>query len=99
MSQPINEFGRYDITLGVLIGIGATFGSYWITEYLKNRRFRNNVKKMVRVELSYYRTFLEALIKNGTDYQKNTEFLCIAFGSETAKRLNRIVTDRYNNYF
>ncbi|GEM_PF-6651464 len=96
-SQPIAELGKYDITIGVLVGIGATFGSYWLTEFLKNRRFKNNVKRLVKNELIFYRKFLEDIITKGVIHPNDKTLVCIPYGSDMAGRLREMMPDMYGN--
>ena len=94
-SQFSNEIAKYDITIGVLIGIGITFGSYWLTEFLKNRGFKNNVKQLVKIELQYYRTFLEDILKQGRNHPTDKNLICIAYGSDMEGKMKEMLPDMY----
>lgn len=99
LNQPVNEAGKYDITLGVLIGIGVTFGGYWLADYLKNKRFKKNIRRLVRIEFAYYRTFFEDVIKQGMVHPTKSDTVCIEFGSELAKKLIQLSSAQYESYF
>ena len=61
INQNVIQSTNYDITYGVIIGIVTTFIGYWLIDFVKNRRFKNNIKQFIKNDLDDYRLILQEI--------------------------------------
>lgn len=83
--------------IGAVLGSISTFAVGSLIEHFKNRRFKINIKKLIKTELAYYRNFLETILKEGKNDPTEPKWVCVPYKSDLALRMTQVMTDPFNN--
>lgn len=63
-----------EFIIGLIVGTVVTFIGYVLIETFKDHVFKNNIKKLVKIELNDYLNFLNEILKRGIDDTKTIRF-------------------------
>ena len=85
--------------LGVILGSVSTFVVGSLIEYFKTRKFKRNIRTLVKTEFAEYRNYFEDVIKKGIVHKTNPEWICIEPTSELGIRWNRLKSAQFDSYF